>query len=653
MKYIYIFALAVCLVFYSHVADSYAATFTVDTTLDTIDANVGDGFCLDRDRQCSLRAAISEANADVKNSHVINLSPGVYTNDLVAANEDNNAGGDWDINSNIVILGTDRDFTILQSGWGFDVGTERVLHLLGENNLVKLINLTVRNGVQKGHASTIAGQGGGIFNAGRLQLFNTLVSFNVAEAGSGIYAPRHLELYNSVIFANYGRASGLGHGGGILMKHDAQFSLRITDSGIIGNSAIGGQTQGGGISVEGTGTGEVKIENTTFRSNTSQSGSVGYGSGLFVAASGGHTTLNLLKTNFYLSEFIGGTQHYGTAMFVGTSISSATITGTIDRANFQDNTGVNGGALAVSAAFGSVDLAVDNSLFKNNRARKGAAIAVYNIGPDPNSTTTVTVTNSTLSANIGRFIGGGAYVESSGAGTANLNFNFATLTENTAGSVTPATSGGGGGGIYRVSGNVNMKNSVVAGNTVTGAQDAAPDISGTVNSLGFNHIGDLTGATVTGQTANNTLGDPLLGGLTENGGETLTHLPFASSPLVNSVPFSECNINRDQRGDVRPQGSGCDRGAVELGEFPAANVTGTVHTADGIPIRNIYVTLDGPNLQQPVTVLTGSFGGFAFNNVPYGEYTIVVASKRYTFSPDAIQFGLMGTDVHFDFIAEP
>ncbi len=39
------------------------ASFTVDTTIDSIDAAPGDGMAADADGNCSLRAAIMEANA--------------------------------------------------------------------------------------------------------------------------------------------------------------------------------------------------------------------------------------------------------------------------------------------------------------------------------------------------------------------------------------------------------------------------------------------------------------------------------------------------------------------------------------------------------------------------------------------------------------
>jgi CSLREA domain-containing protein len=45
---------------------AFAASFTVDTTTDSVDASLGNGLCADSLGRCSLRAAIMEARRCLK-----------------------------------------------------------------------------------------------------------------------------------------------------------------------------------------------------------------------------------------------------------------------------------------------------------------------------------------------------------------------------------------------------------------------------------------------------------------------------------------------------------------------------------------------------------------------------------------------------------
>jgi hypothetical protein len=64
--------------------------------------------------------------------------------------------------------------------------------------------------------------------------------------------------------------------------------------------------------------------------------------------------------------------------------------------------------------------------------------------------------------------------------------------------------------------------------------------------------------------------DPQLGALGDNGGPTPTRLPAPTSPLLDAIPADACRagdaaaVTTDQRGISRPQGVGCDIGAVEV-----------------------------------------------------------------------------------------
>src|SRR5437870_10369966 len=56
---------------------AHAASFTVNSTLDAVDASPGDGLCADATGACTLRAAIMETNA-LPGADEITLPAGVY-----------------------------------------------------------------------------------------------------------------------------------------------------------------------------------------------------------------------------------------------------------------------------------------------------------------------------------------------------------------------------------------------------------------------------------------------------------------------------------------------------------------------------------------------------------------------------------------------
>ncbi len=91
----------------------YAATFVVNSTTDAVDATPGDGVCATAGAVCTLRAAITEANA-LAGDDIITLPAGIYTQTLVGV-DDTNAAGDLDILSNITINGAGGGTTIIQA----------------------------------------------------------------------------------------------------------------------------------------------------------------------------------------------------------------------------------------------------------------------------------------------------------------------------------------------------------------------------------------------------------------------------------------------------------------------------------------------------------------------------------------------------------
>jgi hypothetical protein len=62
-------------------------------------------------------------------------------------------------------------------------------------------------------------------------------------------------------------------------------------------------------------------------------------------------------------------------------------------------------------------------------------------------------------------------------------------------------------------------------------------------------------------------GDPLLGPLSDNGGDTLTHALSLESPAVDALPTSACTCPIDQRGLPRPEQAGSARPTCDVGAF--------------------------------------------------------------------------------------
>lgn len=91
---------------------------------------------------------------------------------------------------------------------------------------------------------------------------------------------------------------------------------------------------------------------------------------------------------------------------------------------------------------------------------------------------------------------------------------------------------------------------------------------------------------------------------------------------------------------VNAPAAGCN---VSLIPATAANarISGRVTTAGGQGIRNATVTITGGNLSQPVTLKTGTFGAYTFDELSSGEtYIVTVSAKKYSFDNPTRIFNL-------------
>ena len=130
------------------------STFTATSVLDSVDANPGNGECADSGRNCTLRAAVMEANAIAGDDTIVLLGD-TYRLTIGGVAEDNAATGDLDILGNVTITGAGAEKTIIdpeQSG-------DRIFHILSGAN-VTISGVTIRNS----DTSDTSEPGGGLNN---------------------------------------------------------------------------------------------------------------------------------------------------------------------------------------------------------------------------------------------------------------------------------------------------------------------------------------------------------------------------------------------------------------------------------------------------------------------------------------------------------
>jgi len=180
--------------------------------------------------------------------------------------------------------------------------------------------------------------------------------------------------------------------------------------------------------------------------------------------------------------------------------------------------------------------------------------------------------NSTISGNAAEGDGGGLHNQSALATLINV-----TITNNRADSNNDGS--GNGGGIFQASSQLNLRNSLVAGNfkgngastsDVAVSQVAEPFASiSSHNLIGLDDgsSGLLPNINLLGSVANPI--DALLGPLADNGGATATHLLLPGSPAIKAgintlEGGNQTVLARDQRGFDRVVEGPIDMGAVEV-----------------------------------------------------------------------------------------
>jgi predicted outer membrane repeat protein len=312
-------------------------------------------------------------------------------------------------------------------------------------------------------------------------------------------------------------------GNGAIIDGGRQYRIFYTESADITiehltiRNGYNGTGDGGGVS---THSGKIVILNSVLSGNLSQSGGGGIGSDVGdVVISHSELTDN--------EAIIGGG---------GIVIGNGHVT--VTHSAFSGNSSIGCGA-GILAHAGGVDIA--NSAFFDNRVQVhgGGGLCLAS------AEAIATITNSTFSGNSSQR-GGGAIAAANGATVVII---ASTLSDNV---------GGRGGGVW-TDGTLILQQSIVAGNRASVGDDLVVERTGTAGfeSLGYNLVrkdGGLELAPTDVVEASPGM-VPLAGGV---------HTLDAGSPARDAIPAKECATSRDQRGTPRPQGAGCDIGAVEM-----------------------------------------------------------------------------------------
>jgi CSLREA domain-containing protein len=216
-----------------------AATFTVNSTTDAVDASIGNGVCATAGAVCTLRAAIQEANFTGAPDTII-LPAGTYTLNLAGVNEDVAATGDLDILNDLTIMGVGLGSTIINAA-----GIDRVFDIYNPADVI-LQSLQIRNG-RAASGGSFGNFGGGLITDGGITvtLQSVRVFSNTATTGGGIYNFAGSPTFGANLIVQDSSVSNntsTGNGAGIANF----YQLTVIDSGFANNGTSVGS--GGAIS---------------------------------------------------------------------------------------------------------------------------------------------------------------------------------------------------------------------------------------------------------------------------------------------------------------------------------------------------------------------------------------------------------------------
>lgn len=267
-------------------------TFTVNSALDEVDAQRGDGVCSSKpSHKCTLRAAVQETNALGGNNTIL-LAAGAYSFTISGQNENKARAGDLDIKSDLTIKGVSSASTII-----YGSQLDRVFDVF--HSKLHLVRLTVNNGRTSGDGGNIRVRAGATLTVNHAEV---IYGTSTNGGGGGIFNQGTVKFKNSILFGN--KANG-GDGGGLNNNHLAKFNR----SEVRTNTAV----DGGGLSNAAI----LTVNNSTLYDNSSiQDG------GAVISTSIMHLTDSTVTRNTALAGNGGGVMNIGLADFFNVTLAS-------------------------------------------------------------------------------------------------------------------------------------------------------------------------------------------------------------------------------------------------------------------------------------------------------------------------------------------
>ena len=238
-------------------------TFIVNSLGNGTDVNPGDGSCNDGAGQCTLRAAIVEANA-LAGLDTIELAPGATYTLTVDISPPNEIGLPT-IQSNVIING--HGATVQRSSTS---GTPNFRIFSVSGGTVTINDLNILGG------STTT-QGGGLNNSyGTVTIIRSTIAGNRAGDGGGIYNLNGiLKIVNSTISGNQTTSGGYG-GGGILNLSSFGTATTSLISTTVAENRSGTLRRGDAIADAFSPPGSLIVKNSILASPASDPGNACY-----------------------------------------------------------------------------------------------------------------------------------------------------------------------------------------------------------------------------------------------------------------------------------------------------------------------------------------------------------------------------------------